>query len=59
VLHDEQWTLFSPNETPDLHGLHYLTCPNMVSLDRPSACGATTYNSCLVEAEAFRDPMSS
>jgi anaerobic dimethyl sulfoxide reductase subunit A len=33
--------------------------PNMVSLDRPSACGATTYNSCLVEAEAFRDPMSS
>jgi DmsA/YnfE family anaerobic dimethyl sulfoxide reductase A subunit len=27
--------------------------PNAVSLDRPSACGATTYNSCLVEAEVY------
>jgi hypothetical protein len=25
---------FPASQTPDLHGLHYLTCPNMVSLDK-------------------------
>ena len=38
---------------PDPTGLDRGGNPNLVNLDRPSACGATTYNSCLVEVEAF------
>jgi anaerobic dimethyl sulfoxide reductase subunit A len=40
---------------PDSNGLDRGGNPNLVNLDRPSACGATTYNSCLVEVEAFRE----
>ena len=36
---------------PDDDGLDLGGNPNTVSLDRPSACGATTYNTCLIEVE--------
>lgn len=38
---------------PDDGGLDWGGNPNVLSVDRPSACGATTYNSCLVEVEAY------
>jgi anaerobic dimethyl sulfoxide reductase subunit A len=38
---------------PDENGLDRGGNPNLLNLDRPSACGATTYNSCLVQVEAF------
>lgn len=39
---------------PDGEGVDLGGNPNMVSLDRPSACGSTTYNSCLVEVKPDR-----
>ena len=39
---------------PDDQGLDLGGNPNTLSLDRPSACGATTYNSCLIEVEPYR-----
>jgi anaerobic dimethyl sulfoxide reductase subunit A len=37
---------------PDADGVDRGGCPNLLSHNQPSACGATTYNSCLVEVAA-------
>jgi anaerobic dimethyl sulfoxide reductase subunit A len=33
----------------DERGVDIAGCPNTLSLNQPSACGSSTYNSCLVE----------